>query len=57
MAYPLSLYKNDAGNLVEKVVKSANEESFYRKLNFVAAGEGFLQDPASPLNNEGKPAK
>ena len=57
MAYPLSLYKNDSGNLIEKVVKSANEESFYRKLNFVAAGEGFLQDPASPLNNEGKPAK
>lgn len=57
MAYPLSLFKQDAGNLVEKPVKSASEETFYRGLGYVAAGEGFLKDPAAPLNNEGKQIK
>lgn len=48
MAYPMSLFKNHEGNMVEKVVKNANEEAFFRELKYVALGEGFLKDPAAP---------
>jgi hypothetical protein len=52
--YPLSLFKNDSGSLVEKIVSEELEETFYRKAGYCAAGEGFLKDPATLLNNEGK---